>query len=180
MVCYDTGAMQLFGYRAAWMFQAMGHNNVSVLDGGLPKWNAEGRPVDSFLPNFGGAKNGNFDYKLNEDKIKLLQEMKAFAKNEVDRTYHLLDVRIPEQFNAGHIEGAQNFPMSLVLNVDKSLKPVDVRKAAFESAGVDLSKNITLSCNTGVQASAVWCALRDLATGSVSVYDGSWSEYSKN
>lgn len=131
VVCYDTGAMQLFGYRAAWMLQAMGHPNVSVLDGGWPKWTAEGRPVDAIF-NYGDANNGNFGYKLNKDKIKLLEQMKAFAKNEADRTYHLLDVRTPEQFDAGHIEGAQNFPTSLVLNADKTMKPADVRRAAFE------------------------------------------------
>ena len=92
VVCYDTGAMQFFGFRAAWMFQAMGHDNVWVLDGGFPKWTAEGRPVEG---DANGPSEG-FEYKLNPDRIKLLEQMKAFAGNAAERNYQLLDVRAPD------------------------------------------------------------------------------------
>lgn len=61
VICYDTGAMQFFGYRAAWMFHAMGHNNVQTLDGGLPKWVKEACPTHSCDRDF---KPADFDYKL--------------------------------------------------------------------------------------------------------------------
>jgi thiosulfate/3-mercaptopyruvate sulfurtransferase len=93
VVCYDTGAMQFFGYRAAWMFQAMGHPNVCVLDGGFPKWTKEGRAVEA---TDAGANAGAFGYKLDANKIKLLDHMKAFAGNEAERNYQLLDVRAPD------------------------------------------------------------------------------------
>ena len=83
VVCYDTGSMQFFGYRAAWMLQAMGHQNVQVLDGGFPKWKAEGRACH------GDARvNGeDFAYKLVEGKLKTLENIKAFAENEASRDF---------------------------------------------------------------------------------------------
>lgn len=72
VVCYDAGAMQFFGHRAAWMFQCMGHPNVQVLDGGFPKWLAEKRPCASTFEN---ASADDFAYKLNPEKVKLLAEI---------------------------------------------------------------------------------------------------------
>ena len=72
VVCYDTGAMQFFGYRAAWMFQAMGHTNVQVLDGGFPKWVTEGKPVEATDAE---AQESDFAYKLIDAKIKNLDNV---------------------------------------------------------------------------------------------------------
>jgi len=83
VVFYDTGAMQFFGYRAAWMLQAMGHPNVQVLDGGFAKWTSEGRQVHGDLQ----VKLEDFDYKLVESKLKTLEHIKAFADNEASRDY---------------------------------------------------------------------------------------------
>ena len=69
VVCYESGAMQFFGYRFAWMLQVMGHNNVAVLEGGLPKWEKEGLPVES-SPGHGTQED--FAYSLDPNKIKLL------------------------------------------------------------------------------------------------------------
>ena len=77
VVCYDTGAMQFFGYRAAWMFQAMGHPKVQVLDGGFPKWTKEGLPVHSC---HGDLKAEDFGYKLQDDKVWNLEKIKAFEQ----------------------------------------------------------------------------------------------------
>ena len=107
VVCYDTGAMQFFGYRAAWMLQAMGHPNVQVLDGGFAKWTKEGKAVECTNAD---VKESDFGYKLNADKIKDYGQMKNYEINEAERTYQLLDVRGAEQFNAGNIGGSKNFP----------------------------------------------------------------------
>ena len=72
VVCYDTGSMGFFGYRAAWMLQTMGHPNVRVLNGGFPKWTAEGRPCEATDEN---VKEEDFAYKLNPEKIKYLSEI---------------------------------------------------------------------------------------------------------
>jgi len=95
VICYDTGAMQFFGYRAAWMFQAMGHANVQVLDGGFAKWSKEGRECSEECNDAAGDGDG-FDYKLNQDRIKHLENMQAFHGNEGERSYQLLDVRAPD------------------------------------------------------------------------------------
>jgi thiosulfate/3-mercaptopyruvate sulfurtransferase len=75
VVCYDGGAMQFFGYRAAWMLQAMGHPNVQVLDGGYPKWVKEDLPIDSSERDYTPE---DFGYKLHSEKIWNFDKVKAF------------------------------------------------------------------------------------------------------
>lgn len=113
--------------------------------------------------------------------IKSGAQIKAFAGNEAERTYQLLDVRGPPQdFANGHVEGSKHFPIPKVFDMNaKTLKPAEERKKMFQEAGVDLSKDISLSCMSGVAATVVFGALADISTGNNSVYDGSWSEYSK-
>ena len=174
VVCYDTGAMQFFGYRAAWMLQAMGHPNVQVLDGGFAKWTKEGKAVEATDAN---ANEDAFGYKLNADKIKLYDQMKAFEDNEAERTYQLLDVRAPDMYNNGSIKGAKNFPVGKLLTETKELKSADERRKLCEDAGVDLEKDITLSCQGGIAATVAFASLKDIAKGKLSMYDGSWSEF---
>ena len=158
------------------MLHAMGHPNVSVLDGGFPKWAKEGRACTSTSDSADG-----FGYKLDTDKIKLLQQVKDFNANLAERNYQFLDVRAPDQFAAGNVEGSTNFPTGKIMDMEsKCMKSKEDRIAAFTAAGVDLDKPITLSCGAGVAASVVYMALHDIATAKVSVYDGSWSEYAKN
>ena len=159
------------------MLQAMGHPNVCVLDGGFPKWTKEGRAVHATDFN---ASADAFGYKLDANKIKYLDQIKAFAGNEAERNYQLLDARATEAFEAGNIPGAQNVPFSKVFNVEtKEMKSADERKAFFEAAGVDLEKDITLTCTGGVSATVLYASLKDIAKGKLSVYDGSWTEFSK-
>ena len=145
------------------------------MDGGFAKWTKEGRQCHGDA----GVKGEDFNYKLNEDKLKTLENIKAFADNEAQRNFQLLDVRGPDQFNAGNIPGSTSFPVGKILNMDtKELKSAQDRKAAFEAAGVDLSKPISLSCQGGVAATVVFASLQDISTAPLSVYDGSWSQYS--
>ena len=176
VVCYDAGAMQFFGHRAAWMFSAMGHPNVQVLDGGFPKWTKEGLAVHTC---HGDLKEADFAYKLQDDKVWNLEKVKAFE--QAQGSAQVLDVRAPDQFGAGSIKGASNVPVGKIINMDtKTLKTADERKAVFAEAGIDLSKDITLSCGGGIAATVVYNSLSDIATGKIAVYDGSWAEYSKN
>ena len=78
VICYDTSNMQFFGYRAAWMFQAMGHPNVSVLDGGFPKWVYENYPVESTDTT---VKNEDFNFERQSDRIWDSDRVKSFEKN---------------------------------------------------------------------------------------------------
>lgn len=92
-----------------------------------------------------------------------------------------MDCRGPDQFAAGHIDGSINLPQGKVLDPNtKVLKSVDERKQACKDAGVDLDKPISFTCTGGITASVVYCAFKEICTSKLSVYDGSWSEFSKN
>lgn len=103
--------------------------------------------------------------------------MKAF---EAAPSGYVIDLRTPEQCAAGCIKGATNVPVGKLLNADKTMKSAEERKAVFAEAGIDLSKNITLSCQGGVAATVGYHSLTDIANGNLAVYDGSWAEYSKH
>lgn len=135
VVCYDAGVNQFFGYRAAWMLQAMGHPNVSVLDGGLPKWISEGKKVDAHDQ---AAQESDFDYKVDTNKLKILDDMTNFELNPAASGMQVLDARPSDQYSAGKITGSANFTLDKIWNENKTMKNADERKAAFEAAGVKL------------------------------------------
>ena len=136
----------------------MGHPNVCVLDGGFPKWVKESRPVECT-----STSDDGFGYKLNVDKIKHYDHMKTFAEQ---KHFTVLDARAPDQYAAGHIDGAISFPVGKIMNMDsKTMKSADDRKAAFEAAGVDLGGEITVHCMSGVAATVLFASLSDIATG---------------
>ena len=176
VICYDAGTMQFFGHRAAWMFKAMGHPNVKVLDGGLPKWIKDGFPVESCDRDF---KVDDFGYSLQADKIWNLEQVKAFEA--APDTCNFIDVRGPDEFNSGCVTGAKNIPIGKLINMDtKTLKSSEERAKVLEEAGIDLSMDITLSCKGGIAATVGYASVKDLAKAKLAVYDGSWAEYSKN
>ena len=159
------------------MFQAMGHQNVRVLQGGgFSKWVEEGRPCES---SDDGAKEEDFAYKLNPDKIAYLDQIKAFVGNEGEKPFQLLDAR-PAGFDDGNIPGSVSFKVGTILNPDKSLKSADERTKALEAAGIDPKKDIVVSCMAGIAASNLYLGLNDIVKGKLAVYDGSFAEYSKN
>lgn len=100
VICYDAGYRNVFGYRAAWMLQAMGHPNTYVLDGGFAKWLAERRPVEQ-------SKREESDYAYHKSDTYLveLDEMKAI---EADQSMQIIDFRAASEFNSGHIKGAKH------------------------------------------------------------------------
>mmetsp|Transcript_36811 Transcript_36811/g.56357 ORF Transcript_36811/g.56357 Transcript_36811/m.56357 type:complete len:264 (-) Transcript_36811:36-827(-) len=175
VVCYDAGAMQLFGYRAAWMLETMGHPNVKILDGGFPKWKKEGRHTEGSDER---AEMTDFNYTFQPNKLKTLDQVKAFEQNNSGA--FVLDGRAPDQYTMGNINGSKNIPLPMVLNMqDKTMKSAEERKKAYEEAGVNLNSDITLTCQGGIAASVLYSSLRDIAKGNLAVYDGSWAEYSK-
>ena len=176
VVCYDTSGMQFFGFRVAWMLYAMGHENVQVLAGGYPKWLKEGKPVHAHED---AADHKDFEYKLNPDRIKLYSQIKEFADSD-HTAFQLIDARGPAEFEQAHIPGAKNIPFSKMFNEHKELLSAEERKAVFESEGVDLSKDITVSCTGGISATVLWGALKDLAHGNLALNDGSMAEWNKH
>ena len=121
VVCYDAGAMQLFGYRALWMLQTMGHKNCFVLDGGYQKWVAEGKPIEVSDDTVTAQ---DYDYKLEEHHLLHYEQIKEYEMNPNGQI--LLDGRAPDQFKAGHIKNSKNFPLPKIVSMDtKTMKPAD-------------------------------------------------------
>jgi thiosulfate/3-mercaptopyruvate sulfurtransferase len=182
VVVYDAQGM-FSAARVWWTFRAMGNVDVAVLNGGLAKWNAEGRPLEDDPPPKRGVRH--FTSRRNAE---LIRDRDEILKIIDDGTEQIVDARATDRFRgeapepreglrSGHIPGSLNLPYPELLNSDGTFKPAAELKKIFEQAGVDLSKPVTNTCGSGVTASILALALAIIGHRHVSVYDGSWSEW---
>ena len=182
IVVYDSAGL-FSAARVWWTFRVMGALDVSVLNGGLPKWKREGRPLESGEPSPRTPRH--FTARRNADLVRDLSDMKALLK---DRSAEIVDARSPDRFagrspeprpglRSGHIPGAHNLPYSKLLAKDGTLRPPREIEQLFEEAGVDLGKPVVASCGSGITASVLALALTEIGHRRTSVYDGSWSEW---
>ncbi|MGI8839640.1 MAG: 3-mercaptopyruvate sulfurtransferase [Caulobacteraceae bacterium] len=181
VVAYDP--LRLFSApRVWWNFRAMGHARSVVLDGGLAKWLAEGRPVES---GWREPVHGQFKARANPVLVRDLEAVRAALAAGSEQ---ILDARPADRFSgqapeprpslrSGHMPGALNLPWSCLVRPDGTLLPADELRAAFDAAGVDLTAPIVTSCGSGISASLLTLALARLGRDDVAVYDGSWSEW---
>lgn len=181
VVIYDQSGI-FSAPRVWWTFRLMGKTDVAVLDGGLPKWIAEGRPVDNLPPVI---KDRHMTVSRQPDLVKDVTEVARASKLG---DYEIIDARAHDRFTgavaelrpglrSGHIPGAHNLPFGQLLNADGTMKSPAELKAAFEAAGVDLSKPAITSCGSGITASILAFALEIIGKRDWSVYDGSWAEW---
>ena len=182
IVVYDSRGL----YSAArvwWTFRVMGVDDVSVLNGGLPKWKREGLPLESGAPP--NRTTRHFTARRNLELVRDLSDMKALLK---DKSAQIIDARAPERFagkapepraglRSGHIPGSYNVPFGKLLNQDGTLKSAPELQRLFEQAGVDLNKPVVTSCGSGITASVLALGLAELGHRRTSVYDGSWAEW---
>ena len=182
IVAYDSRGL----YSAArvwWTFRVMGVDDVSVLNGGLPKWKREGLPLESGAPP--NRTTRHFTARRNLELVRDLSDMKALLK---DKSAQIIDARAPERFagkapepraglRSGHIPGSHNVPFGKLLNQDGTLKSAPELQRLFEQAGVDLNKPVVTSCGSGITASVLALGLAELGHRRTSVYDGSWAEW---
>jgi len=182
VVVYDAQGM-FSAARVWWTFRAMGNEDVAVLNGGLAKWTAEGRPLEDGPPMSRGVRH--FTSRRNAD---LIRDRDEILKMVDDGSEQIIDARAADRFRgeapepreglrSGHIPGSINLPYPELLNSDGTLKPAEELKQVFETAGVDLAKPVVNTCGSGVTASILALALAILGHRHVSVYDGSWSEW---
>ena len=176
VVCYDslTGALNsAFANRGSFMLKAFGHPDVRILDGGLAKWKAEGKPVHGCKAV---ATPDDFSYELDASKVKSYEDIVEISKNG---SAQIVDNRPSPGFQGGNIPTSVNVPAPAMWNADGTLKSADDLRKAFDGAGVDLSKPMVFTCGGGIMATVGYHAARIAgATGSTAVYDGSWNEYS--
>ncbi|OSI53367.1 3-mercaptopyruvate sulfurtransferase [Bradyrhizobium canariense] len=182
VVIYDAGGW-VAAPRAWWMFLAFGHGNVRILNGGLKKWRAEGRPVES-----GEAKPKPATFTASYDS-KRVRSMQQLIANVESRAEQVIDARAADRFEGrapapragirpGHIPGARNVPYNLLFDAATgTMKPLDDLRAAFTNAGVRLDAPIVTSCGSGVSAGVLTLALYRLGITDTALYDGSWSEW---
>jgi thiosulfate/3-mercaptopyruvate sulfurtransferase len=181
VVVYDVRGV-VSAARAWWTFRAFGHDAVTVLDGGLRKWRAEGRPVES---GAAALPPRSFTARL---RPELVRDVEAMRANLASRASQVLDARSAGRFagtepepraglRGGHIPGSLNLPYETLYRPDGTLKPPDELRGAVVAAGVDLDRPIVTTCGSGVTASVLALALYLIGRRDVAVYDGSWSEW---
>jgi thiosulfate/3-mercaptopyruvate sulfurtransferase len=181
IVVYDSTGI-LGAARVWWTFRVMGHDDVVVLDGGLPRWLAEGRPTEDRPPL---PRERHFTPRQAADLLHDIHQMRRVI--ETGRA-QIIDARPAGRFTAevpepraglrsGHMPGALNVPSSTLFNADGLLKSADELKALFEGAGVDLKKPMVTTCGSGITASLLALGLARIGKDRVAVYDGSWTEW---
>lgn len=181
VVVYDSSGLHSAA-RVWWTFKLMGKNDVAVLDGGLPKWLAEGRPTEDMPPIMRDR------HITVQRQAALVRDVTQVASASKLGDHEIIDARAPERFRgeaaeprpglrSGHIPGAKNVPFGTLYNADGTMKSPDELKAVFEAAGVDLSKPAITTCGSGVTAAVLFLALERIGHRNHSLYDGSWSEW---
>jgi thiosulfate/3-mercaptopyruvate sulfurtransferase len=182
VVCYDQ--LGIFSSaRAWWLLRLFGHDAVAVLDGGLAKWQREGRALESGQP--GPVPPAAFRATLRAQRLRGAGDVLA---NLASGRELLLDARSADRFTArvpeprpglrgGHVPGAHNLPYTELLAADRTLLPAAVLRARLERAGVTPDRAVITSCGSGLTAAVLTLALAVAGFPEGALYDGSWTEW---
>jgi thiosulfate/3-mercaptopyruvate sulfurtransferase len=181
VVAYDTNGVRSAA-RVWWTLRVMGFPHVRVLDGGLPKWRAEGRPVTAEPAS---PAPGRLEPFFRRELVRGLEEMRRLSERPAEQ---VVDARSAERFRgeapepraglrSGHLPHSLNLPFNALLTDNGEMKPPAELRALFEGAGVDLKRAIVTSCGSGLTASVLALALARIGREDVAVYDGSWTEW---
>jgi thiosulfate/3-mercaptopyruvate sulfurtransferase len=182
IVVYDGSGTNLSAPRVWWMLRVAGHDAVAVLDGGIGKWRAEGRPLEA-----GDSRRPAqpFEVCWHPELVRSLGEVREIAETG---SAQLLDARSSGRFagtepepragiRSGHIPGARNLPFAELVAQDGTLLPLEELARRFAAAGIDLARPVVTSCGSGVTACALALGLHRLGRRDYAVYDGSWTEW---
>jgi len=182
VIFYDQKGLQSSA-RGWWLMKLFGHEKAAVLDGGLPKWLAEGRATES-----GDAKQAapaTYTPDFRADLLKGIGDVKRII---ADGGALILDARAKGRFDgtaqeprpglpSGHMPGAKSVPSNELLNADFTMKDAAALRARFAAAGADGGQPIVTSCGTGVTACILALGLKQAGLGDAAIYDGSWTEW---
>ena len=180
IVVYD-GAGLGGAPRVWWTFRIFGATDVFILDGGMPKWKAEGRPVE-----IGTGKRAprKFAAEFNTSVVAGISDVQLAL---LQSTAQVVDARPANRFRgeapeprpgvrSGHMPGALNVPASDLIRDGRLIAPEKIART-FAAGGVDLSKPVITSCGSGVTAATLWFALEAIGKTPQALYDGSWTEW---
>jgi thiosulfate/3-mercaptopyruvate sulfurtransferase len=182
VVVYDSAGL-MSAARIWWMLRIFGHTNVAILDGGLPKWLAEGRALDATTPT---PRKRRFAARFNGELVRDKAQIRA---NLTTKAEQVLDARAAPRFagavaeswpgrRPGRIPGSHNLPYDLLVDArSKTVLPEETLRRLFADAGIDLGRPVVTSCGSGVTACALAFGLHLLGHSAVAVYDGSWAEW---
>ena len=181
IVLYDDSDLKTSA-RAWWMLRLFGAHQIAILDGGLAKWKAERRDVNTGKETL---RHRHFTVWKDASHLRSKEQMLALIDSKAEQ---IVDARSVGRFegreaeprlgvNPGHIPGSKNLPMSGLFNADGTWKSGDVLRAAFSDAGVDVDAPIAATCGSGITATTIAFGAHLLGNDKVSVYDGSWSEW---
>jgi thiosulfate/3-mercaptopyruvate sulfurtransferase len=182
VVLYDSGGW-VAAPRVWWMFLSFGHPNVRILNGGLKKWRAEGRKVESgeVTPQPATFK-ASFDPRYTRNVQQMVDNLESRAEQVLDaRANERYQGKVPEPrpgLRSGHIPGSFSVPYNQLFDAwTGAMKPLDELRAVFVGTGVKLDAPIVTSCGSGVSALVLTLALYRLGVRGSALYDGSWSEW---
>jgi thiosulfate/3-mercaptopyruvate sulfurtransferase len=178
IVVYDNSPTRNAA-RGWFMLRHFGAEQVAILDGGLQKWLAEGRPAESGEP---GPRDARFEPQENRSEVATKQELLGGMREP------LLDARGKGRFEGsepdprpgvapGHVPGARNLPFAALYNEDGTFKSREVIRRLFAEAGIDPQQPFVASCGSGVTANSLIFAAHLLGNDRTRLYDGSWSEW---
>ena len=180
IVVYDNSPLHTSA-RVWWMLRTFGARRVALLDGGLSKWVAERRPLETGAAS---VSRGHFTPILKSDGVAAKEDVLRLLGTQTE----IVDARSAARFageeaeprpglSSGHMPGAKNLPQGTLFDADNRWKRGEALRAAFEQAGVDLSKPMVTTCGSGVTAAVLLFGAHLLGKEDVTLYDGSWSEW---
>jgi thiosulfate/3-mercaptopyruvate sulfurtransferase len=181
IIIYD-GSGLFSAARVWWLFKLFGLNNVSILDGGLPKWIAETKPLTTDIKAF---SQRHITPRINS---RILSDWSQVKKMVSSNLCQIIDGRSQDRFygrvseprpglRSGHIPKSINVCYKEVLNDDQTMKDLKSLKTIFRQKNIDLKTPIITSCGSGVTAAVLFLALDMIGVKDIALYDGSWSEW---
>lgn len=182
VVVYD-GSGIMSAARVWWMLRYFGHDNVAVLDGGMPKWKAEGQQLERGQSSVALATS--FVASPRPELFASLEDMLSHVSNSGTQ---IVDARGASRFRgedaetrpntrAGHMPGSLNLPFGTLLATDKTIALPDELERRFGDVGLDASKPVAVTCGSGISAAVLALGLFLIGKENVAVYDGSWNEW---
>jgi thiosulfate/3-mercaptopyruvate sulfurtransferase len=183
IVVYDGSGVNLSAPRVWWTFRVFGHARTSVLDGGMVKWKAEARPLETgaAAPRPRGRFSANLDRRAVRTLVEVRDAIASGREQVVDTRpaarFEGAEREFREGVRSGHIPGSRNIPFADLSSPDGTVLPPDSLRTRLDAAGVSLDRPVVACCGSGTSACSLVLALHLLGHRDAAVYDGSWSEW---